>query len=192
MISTRKQGSPHDRTKKDVGVNRDLVDLPPERRRSHRRVPADVARRGSHRSSLGPGERFVDRFTLLREELRPGLSYVKAVFQPNSKLAVNHHCWFITKTHSRLHGCLVSTHKVRPLVSVKTDTVTRAMRQAGHFIIRTKPGIGDHFARGRVNDLARGADLDRSESRILGLAFEIPDLSLSIGGLAENKSARDV
>ena len=65
-----KQGSPHDRTKKDVGVDRDLVDLPPECWRSYRRVPADLASGGSH-LDLSPRERIVDRLALLREELRP-------------------------------------------------------------------------------------------------------------------------
>ena len=75
---------------------------------------------------------------------------------------------------------------------VEADPVTGAMRQPRHFVIRTKSGVGNDFARRRVDDFARRAHLDRGKPRILRLTFEVPDLPLAGGRFAENERTRDV
>src|SRR5262249_35010606 len=137
-------------------------------------------------------EWLIDRGTRLREEFRTIFSDVQTIFQANSELAVNHNCWFVAEAHARLNLCFVAPHKVRPLVPVKPDAVTGAMRQAWHFVIRAKARISNYFPRGGINRLARRADLCDGKGCILRFLFQVPNLTLPVGGLAEDKCARDV
>src|SRR5215813_4340856 len=106
-------------------------------------------REGQTAQTLAKG--FIDRGTLLGEELRSVFSDVKTIFETYSELAVDYYGRFVTKTHPGFDWSFVAAHKVGPLVPVEPDTVTGAMRQARHFVIRTKSGIGDHFAGGRID-----------------------------------------
>ena len=67
-----------------------------------------------------------------------------------------------------------------------------AVREARDFVIRTEAGVSDYFACGRIDGFTRSTNLGDCEAGILGFSFEVPNLSLSIGCLAENKRARDV
>src|SRR5205823_14713655 len=61
-------------------------------------------------------EGFVDRRTLLIEELRSTLSDVETVFQADAKLAVDHNRRFVAEAHAGLNWRLVTPHKVRPFM----------------------------------------------------------------------------
>ena len=107
---------------------------------------SDIRRR-SHKSP----ERLIDRWTLFGKKLRAVLSDVKTIFQTNSKLTIDRDRWFVAEAHARLNRSFVATDEVGPFVSVESDAVTRAMRQAGHFVIGAKAGVGDHLARGSIH-----------------------------------------
>src|SRR5256714_6057561 len=117
---------------------------------------------------------------------------VQAVLEANTEFAIDGNRGFVAEAHSGLDWSFVAAHKVGPLMAVEADAVTGAMRQAGNFVVRTEAGIGDHFARRRIDSFARCADLRRGKARILRFAFEVPDIALSLGRLAEDKRARDV
>src|SRR5438445_6349505 len=93
-------------------------------------------------------KRLVDRFALSGKKPCALLSDMKTVFQTNSKLTIDRDRWFVAEAHARLNRRLVAAYKVGPFVSVQSDAVPCAMRQAGHFVIGTKAGGGDHFACG--------------------------------------------
>src|SRR6185503_12476823 len=82
--------------------------------------------------------------------------------------------------------------QVGPFVSVESDAVAGAVRQAGHFVVGAEAGIGDRFARGRVHGFAGSARFGGAERRVLGFTFQIPNLALARGGLAKNHGASDV
>src|SRR5437764_3862080 len=63
-------------------------------------------------------KRLVNRCALFREKLWSIRRDVQAVFQTNSKLAVDHDCRFITETHSRLDRRLVAAHEVGPFMTI--------------------------------------------------------------------------
>src|SRR5260221_7450823 len=106
-------------------------------------------------------ERLINRRVLIREEPRAILSNVQTVFQANSDLAINNNRRFVAKAHARLNGRFVAAHKVGPFVSVESNTVTGAMRQAGNLVVRPEAGVGDHFARCCIYRLAWNADFRR-------------------------------
>ena len=137
-------------------------------------------------------EGFVDRRTLLSEELRATLSDVETVFEADAKLAVDHDCRFVAEAHAGLNQSLVAPHKVCPFMTVEADAVPRAMRQAGRFVIRTEPGVSDYFARGGVYGFTWCANLRSRETGVLRFLFQIPDLALTIGWFTEDERARDV
>ena len=72
-------------------------------------------------------ERFVNRLTLLRKKLWTVLGNVQTIFQPDSKLTINHHCRLIAKAHARLYGCFVTTYKVCPLMAIHANTMSCPM-----------------------------------------------------------------
>src|SRR5262249_48057085 len=85
-----------------------------------------------------------------------------------------------------------AAHEVRPLVAVETDAVSGAMREAGHFIVGTEAGVGDHLARGCVDRGACRPYLRRLERRALRALLELPHVALALRGFAEHRRARDV
>src|SRR5205823_3385064 len=96
-------------------------------------------------------KRLVDRRALLSEKLWTIFGNVQTIFQANSKLTIDCNRRFIAEAHAWLNRRLVPAHEVCPLVTVETDAVTGAMRQAGNIVVGTKARIGDHFARGGVD-----------------------------------------
>jgi hypothetical protein len=58
-------------------------------------------------------------------------------------------------------------------------------------IIGTETEIGDHFSSGRVNGFTSGSWFRRRKRGVLRFAFQIPDLALSVGGLAEYHRPRN-
>src|SRR2546426_4181896 len=112
-------------------------------------------------------ERLVNRRALIGEKLRTALSDIKTIFEPNPKLAIDHDRWFVAEAHARLNWRLVSAHNVTPLVSIESDTMARAMRQSGSLVIRTKAGVGNHFARGRINCFEWRANFCGSKTCVL-------------------------
>src|SRR5437660_687112 len=100
----------------------------------------------------------------MSEEFRTLISDVEAVFETNAELAVDDDRRLVAEAHPGLNWSLVAAHKVGPFVTVETNAVARAMRQAGHFVVRTKAGIRDHFARRGIDHLTRPADLRRGNA----------------------------
>ena len=70
----------------------------------------------------------VNRLTLLGEKLRPILSNVQTIFEPDPKLSINHYCWLITETHSWLNRRLVTPNEVCPLMTIQADPMSGSMR----------------------------------------------------------------
>src|SRR6266542_1388810 len=137
-------------------------------------------------------EWLVNGRALLREKLCAAARNVKAVFQANSKLAIDYDRRFITKAHTSLNRRFVTAHKVCPFMSVQPDAVTGAMWQSGSFVIRAKAGVSDHFASGGVNRFAWRADLCGCETGVLRFAFKVPNVSLPLRRFTEDECARDV
>ena len=77
-------------------------------------------------------------------------------------------------------------------MAVQANAVSGPVRQPRNFVSWPKAEIGDHFARGRIHGFACGPRFGRRQGRILRLAFQVPDLALAFGGLAENRGARDI
>ena len=72
-------------------------------------------------------KRFVNRLTLLSEKLWTALGNVQTIFQPDTKLTIDHNRRFVAKAHARLYRCLIATYKIRPLMTVHTNSVSRSM-----------------------------------------------------------------
>ena len=128
----------------------------------------------------------------MSEEFRTLISDVEAVFETNAELAVDDDRRLVTEAHAWLNWSLVAAHEVGPFVAVEADAMTGAMGQAGHFVVRTKAGVSDHFARRRIDGLTRSADLRGGNAGILRFAFKVPNVALTLRWFSENKRARDV
>src|SRR6185503_3822186 len=80
------------------------------------------------RSAHSKSKWLVNRLTLLGEKLRPILSNVQTIFEPDPKLSINHYCWLITETHSWLNRRLVTPNEVCPLMTIQADPMSGSMR----------------------------------------------------------------
>src|SRR5438093_8773548 len=103
-------------------------------------------------------KRLVNRRTLVRKKPGPAFGNVKAVFESNPELTINYDRWFVAKAHARLNRRLVPAHEVSPFMTIESDAVARAMRQSRDLVVGAKTGVGDHFARGRIDGFTRCAD----------------------------------
>src|SRR5215831_7442491 len=103
------------------------------------------------RCSDTSSERLFNRGTLLGKKLRSIGSDVKTIFQPHAEFAIDHDRWFIAKAHARLNRCLVAAHKVGPFMTIKADTVSRAMWQPRRPVIRSKACVSQNFSRGIIH-----------------------------------------
>src|SRR5205807_6648227 len=108
----------------------------------------------------------------MSEEFRTIISDVEAVFEANAELAVDDDRRLVTEAHPGLNWSLVAAHKVGPFVPVEADPVARAMGQSRNFVVRTKAGVGDYFARRGIDALTRPADLRGGNAGILRFAFK--------------------
>src|SRR5260370_14287030 len=109
----------------------------------------------------------INRRALIRKKFRTAVSDVETIFQTNSKFAIDHDRGFITEAHAGLNRRFVATHKIRPFVAIEPDAMAGAMRQPRYLVIRTEPGIGDHFARGGVDGFPGRTDFRGGKTSIL-------------------------
>src|SRR5687768_6515901 len=112
-------------------------------------------------------ERLVNGDALLGEELGSLIGHVEAIFQPNSELAVDRHGGLVAETHAASERRLVAEDEIGPLMTLETDTVTRAMGQSGHLVSGPEAGVHDDLARGDVHVFTGLANHGRGEPRIL-------------------------
>src|SRR5581483_5991444 len=143
-------------------------------------------------SRVSSAEGLINRGALRGEHLRAAFGDVEAVFQTDTEFAVDGDHRLVAEAHSGLDAGLVAAHEVGPFVSVESDAVAGAVRQARHLVIRAEAGVGDHLARGGVHRLAGRSRPGRGQCGVLRFALQIPDATLALGRLAENERARDV
>src|SRR5690606_3263406 len=102
--------------------------------------------------------------------------HIHAVLMPHAKFSYNRDRRFNAEAHTGFQDLLVTPHSIAPLMTVHTDAMACAVRQAGKLIIRTKTRIEDDFSRSGIYRLQRGTDLRSLEARGLGFLLQIPNL----------------
>src|ERR1700753_1775818 len=120
-------------------------------------------------------EWLIDSRALFGKHARTVFGDIHAIFQANAELARHGDRGLVAEAHPRLDERLVAAYQVGPLMAVEADAVAGPVRQAGKFVVRSEPGVGDDFAGGGVHRLAGGAGMSRGQSGVLRLAFQIPD-----------------
>src|SRR5579864_5175139 len=96
-------------------------------------------------------ERLIDGWALFRKGAGAVLGDVHAIFQADSKFAVNGDGGLVAETHSRLERALVAQDKIRPLMSIQADSMSGAMRKPGDFVAGAKAVVGDYLSSSRVH-----------------------------------------
>ena len=100
----------------------------------------------------GSTERAFERRGLAGQQFGSILGYHHDVFASDAELARNVDTRLITECHSRFKPGLIPTHQVSPFVAIHPDAVPYSVSEV--LVVRSKPRIGDHLARGSVNVFA--------------------------------------
>ena len=110
----------------------------------------------------------------------PVLGDVHDVLVAHAQLPVHVDPRLVREAHPGDEARLVPPHQVRVFVAVQPDAVTQAMREVA--VVGSEAAVFEDLPRCRVHRLALDAGLHRPERRVLGLAHEVPDPALPVGG----------
>src|ERR1044071_275406 len=116
-------------------------------------------------------KRLLQRLRLRREQLRAVRGDHHVILETDAEFAADVDAGLVAERHARLRAQVacpaehVVLHEIRPLVSFHADAVSEAVGE--ELEAGAVAGVGDDFARGRVDRLPRRIRFGRGQPRVL-------------------------